>query len=121
MTNRGGSILPPLTVLMPDFVEQLDELSFHNRLLEYHFARADPACAMRIDYQDLLDAPEQTLRRVLVHINGSAAGMRWPISERVTKSTPRNFSAGLTNWQYLRDELARDMPWLLDDIIDKLN
>ena len=113
MTNSGSQVLPPLTVLLPDFVEQYDEVLLHNRLLEYHYEQAPPRCALRIDYQDLLDRPRDTLRTVLQHVNGTAEGMRWPLDERISKSTSRTLRDSVSNFDTLRLDIEKHLPELL--------
>ena len=116
LTNRGETVLPPLTVVFQDFIEQFDELSYNNELLEYHYRSTPELCRMRLNYEDMLSDPENALRQVLLHINGSAEGMKWPLEERVKKTTRRNFTSAITNWRSLQETLQIEEPDLLNDL-----
>lgn len=114
-TNRGRVQLAPLHVLWDQFVATLDELRAASHLLE-HFENATlPACSLRIDMEDLLADQLGTLRRVVLHINGSAAGLAAAdidAQQRIVKTSPDDWRLGVANWDEFRDQLIAEMPEL---------
>jgi hypothetical protein len=118
-TNRGRVDVPPQTVLWQQFLQIYDEVRSATHLLEHFESQLEPACALRIDMEELASAaPAQqraVLRRVVQHINGSTAGMiadDVESQQRIVKTSPRAWTDGVLNWAELREQIERELPEL---------